>query len=102
MSNPANTFPPYSTTNYPVTGKVDRYWSEAGYSRLARVEVERIYGPASLDCGGWSWQVEYARVLAFDVDGNCWESTAKRGESEDEIARLLAARGYTTDREYLA
>lgn len=90
----ADTFPATTTTRYPVTGKPSRYFRDAGYARLARVEVERFFDV-------YTGRVEFAHIIAVDTEGNVWVSDARCGETEHDVASRLAARGYTTNRECL-
>jgi hypothetical protein len=91
----------YRFADYPVTGKYSQSLEDGLFSRLVSVSVEEFLEPVSLDNGCWSLQVTFAHVVARDNQGNIWTRCPKVGEDEHDIAKALAARGYTTGAENL-
>ena len=91
----------YRCIAYPITGKASRYYDQAGYARLASVEVEQWLEPIHYSDGTYSMAVSYGHVSMRDIEGNVWVRDIQRGENEHQIAQTLAERGYTTGFEAL-
>jgi hypothetical protein len=68
-----------------------RTLKQAGYDKIASVEVER-FSPEEGDGFG------YAHIIGKTVAGDVFTVSFEHGEDEDALCAAIAARGYTTDR----